>query len=183
MAYDPEKIEALITRIKLEDREAFGELYDLFSADIYRFAFVMVREKCEAQDIVSETFVRVWRSILRYEKGNFRAYVFMIARNLAMDALRKRKRAVVPVPDENEIEDTQISPIIDDVVKSEEEKLIYTMLMQLSPEYREIISLRFMQGMSTKEVSDLLGKSEASVKITQHRAMTKLREKLQHYER
>lgn len=182
MAYDPEKVEALILRIKQEDREAFGELYDLFSTDIYRFVFMLVREKCEAQDIVSETFVRVWRSILRYEKGNFRAYVFMIARNLAMDALRKRKHAALPVEDENELGDTQSSPIID-AVKTEEEKLLYTTLMTLSPEYREVISLRFMHGMSTKEVGELLGKSEASIKITQHRAMTKLRERLKTYER
>lgn len=182
MAYDEGRVESLVARTKEGDRMAFGALYDLFSKDIYRFTLVLVRSVPEAQDITSETFVRVWRSITRYEKGNFRAYVFMIARNLAYDALRRRKRAPDTIEDEESIEDNKLSPLLD-AVKTEEEKAVYAAVMGLPPEYREVVTLRFFNNLPTKDVAEMLGKTEASVKITQHRAMEKLREKLKQHER
>ena len=180
MVHDHEKVESLVAQIKHGNREAFGALYDLFSADLFRFLIVLARDVQEAQDLTSETFVRVWRSIDRYQKGNFRSYIFMIARNLALDALRKRKRASVHIENEEDLIDLKSSPLLD-AVRSEEDKHMYQALMELSEEYRTIISLRFMNGMSTKEVAELIGKSEAAVKITQHRAMVKLREKLKRH--
>ena len=181
MAKQEASLETLAQQAKAGDRDAFSQLYDLLARDIYRFALVMTREKGSAEDIVSETFIRLWRRIDAYQGGNLRSYVFTIARNCTIDTLRKRKHEAYSIADENELAGDGKSPL-DTAVQSEQEKLLYKALLQLSDRHREVVALRFFESMSVKEVAELLECSESSVKITQHRALKKLRLIMNAYE-
>ena len=182
MALDDKQLESLAMKAKTGDRDAFAQLYDLMARDIYRFVLVMTKERGSAEDVVSETFIRVWRCIDTYQGGNFRAYVFTIARNCTIDILRKRKRDAYGIEDENDLVGTESTPL-DQAIRTEEEKHLYAALIKLSDRYREVVALRFFQNMSVKEVAELLERSESSVKITQHRALKKLRVIMKAYEK
>ena len=182
MALSNERVERLAEMAKEGDKASFEALYNELAPEIFRFVFVMTKERTSAQDVVSETFIRLWRSMDTYNGGNFRSYAFTIARNCTMDVFRKQKHEAGAAIDESVIVSGERSPI-DMAIQSENEKRVYAALMQLSSKDKEVLVLRFFESMPIKEVAKLLGRSEASVKIIQYRALRKMRKLLEVYEK
>lgn len=182
MAQSSEQVEQLAKAASEGDRTAFDALYDELAPDIYRFVFVMMGDRSAVEDVVSETFIRLWRSMDRYKGGNIRSYTFTIARNCTIDVFRKRKHEAGSIKDEHAIAGNERSPL-EHAIQSESEKRLYTALLQLSSRDKEVLSLRFFESMSIKEVAGLLGRTETSVKITQYRALRKMRKLLEAYEK
>lgn len=126
----------------------FQELYETYSADIYRFAYRLAGDGAEAEDVTSETFVRAWakRSSIRTE--TLKAYLFAIARNVYLERLRKSKRQVAledvhtdpaPGPDrraESRIELDRVGEILQHV--SEQDRTAFIMRVQHELPYEEI---------------------------------------------
>jgi RNA polymerase sigma-70 factor (ECF subfamily) len=141
-------------------------LYKKYAPDVFRFALYLSGDRSQAEDITSETFVRVWTSPEAIEVATVKGYLFTIARNLFLHGLRRRSRHVEL---DQELPDLQASPY----VQAEHKEKFRAMLVGLQelPEIdRAALLMRALDGMAYEEISRTLGISLASAKVKIHRA-------------
>ena len=148
----------------------FQDLYDLYADEVYKFAFWLCGDRFEAEDITSETFVRVWVRFSTIRTKTLKAYLFTIARNIYLKKLQKRKHQIAlndSTPDHN----------------SETEKLVDSRLelqrvrnaLQNLPEIdRAAFVLRVQHELSYAEISRVLQISLSAAKVKVHRVRKKL---------
>jgi len=174
-----EKILLLKIRIK-KDPVAFGELYDLYVEKIYRFVFFKINNREEPEDITSEVFLKVWNYLIENrekEIESFTGLIYRIARNLIIDFYRQRAR-------KQECSLDSVVLLVDDgnyakVEIDQEVEKIMLVIKRMKQEYQEVILLRFVEDLSTSEISTILDKSKTNVRVILHRATKKLQELLE----
>jgi RNA polymerase sigma-70 factor (ECF subfamily) len=162
------------------DRQVLAEIYDQLSPELFRYAYRLLGEIHAAEDVVSEAFLRFLRAL---EAGggpqdNLRAYLYRIAHNLAMD-IHRREPAVVS----DDAITSVAMPASDDPARQAEERISQVqarrLLWRLTSDQRQVILLKFFQGLSNDEVAGALDKPVGAVKSLQHRALGSLRRMLQ----
>ena len=141
-------------------------LYKKYAPDVFRFALYLSGDRSQAEDITSETFVRVWTSPEAIEVGTVKGYLFTIARNLFLHGLRRRSRHVQL---DQELPDPQASPHVQ-AEQKEEFRALLAGLQELSEIDRAALLMRALDGMAYEEISRALGISLASAKVKIHRA-------------
>jgi RNA polymerase sigma-70 factor (ECF subfamily) len=144
----------------------FGELYKKYAPDVYHFALYLSGERGEAEDITSETFVRVWASSEPVRVATVKGYLFTIARNLFLQGLRKKSRHVAL---DEDLRDPQASPYAQAEQKAEL-RAVLAGLQQLSEIDRAAVLMRAFDEMPYEEIARALGISLASAKVKIHRA-------------
>jgi RNA polymerase sigma-70 factor (ECF subfamily) len=144
----------------------FGELYKKYAPDVYHFALYLSGERGEAEDITSETFVRVWASSEPVRVATVKGYLFTIARNLFLQGLRKKSRHVAL---DEDLRDPQASPYAQAEQKAEL-RAVLAGLQQLPEIDRAAVLMRAFDEMPYEEIARVLGISLASVKVKIHRA-------------
>jgi RNA polymerase sigma factor (sigma-70 family) len=151
----------------------FEALYRDARDDVYAYAATLVRDRAAAEDVTAQAFERAFRKhrSFRADKGSPRAWLFGIARNAALDELRRRKRQATLVTE-------PASDAPDHAAATVERAAVRAALATLAPRDREIVALRFHAGLDTAEVAEVLGVSRSNAATQLHRAMTKLREAL-----
>ena len=155
---------------------AFERLYRSSRDEVYAYVAGLLRDRSAAEDVTAAAFERAYRKRSRFdpERGTARAWVFGIARNAALDELRRRGRraelAAEP-PDQG-------APAHQAAEESERHLALRTALERLSARQRELISLKFFAGLSNAEIAATLRISESNAGTRLHRAVTKLREVL-----
>lgn len=159
------------------DRAAFGALYDRYIERVYRFVYYKTFDKEVSEDIVSQVFIKAYERIGSFDakKGNFSQWIYSIARNAVIDHFRVAKRTV-PIEDIFDLgEDERTEAKIDarDLLKKVE-----SYLSKLSPRQREIVTLRVWEEMPYRDIAEIVGGSEDSVKMMFSRTIRELREKL-----
>jgi RNA polymerase sigma-70 factor (ECF subfamily) len=162
--------------------EAVGEIYDRYHERIFRYLWARVSEKQLAEDLTAEVFMRMITHLHQYRtpatlapEAPFQTWLYRIAHNLLVDHYRNKSRR-----QEQSLEQVEhLAEEHGDVAKIVEQRLrfeqVQTALQQISPEHQDVLILRFMIGLSLQEVAQVLGKTLAVVKITQHRGLEKLR--------
>lgn len=154
---------------------AFDALYRSTVADVYAYVMSVVRDRSAAEDVTAAVFERAYRKRSGYDarRGSERAWVFGIARNAALDELRRRSRtaALVVEPD-----DPSAAGAFDEADTADRRATVRAALDGLEPRDRELIALKFHAGLSNLEIAALLEISEANAGTRIHRAVTKLRE-------
>lgn len=169
-----------------KSREKFSEIYDKHIEKIYRFIYLKIGSRDQAEDLTSQTFVRGWEAFKKRENDNeneiknMQAFLYQIARNLIADFYRKEERRTRLVSMENsniEVEDPKPNPGEKSVFNSDL-KRVQTALANLKEEYQNIIILRHVEDRSTQEVAEVMGKSEGAVRVQLHRALEALKEEL-----
>lgn len=145
----------------------FNTIVDSSSDKLYRFALKITRDESTAQDIVQESFERLWIRKDDVETEKAKAFLFKVAYNLMMDKKRKEKREslVEDVPEHGTNE--QYSDL---------KEILHKALNTLPEHYKSVILLRDYEGYSYKEIGEISGMSEAQVKITIYRARVSLKE-------
>lgn len=174
----------LITEYRQGDETAFKELVERYIHGIYAFTFRLTGREAEANDIAQETFVKVWKKLPAYKlSGTFKSWIFAIARNTAIDHLRKKRSSVFSdFEDEggkNFLTETLSDPdtIPAELIRKAEEKgLLDEGLDTLSVEDREILSLHYDDEMTFEEIGEIVKKPLNTVKSRHRRALAKLRE-------
>jgi RNA polymerase sigma-70 factor, ECF subfamily len=149
----------------------FEALYRSCRDDVYGYVATLVRDAATAEDVVATAFERAYRRHNQYDprRGTERAWVFGIARNAALDELRRRKRhAALPL----EPADASAAPAEDPTQRA----TVRAALDTLRARDREIVALKYGAGLSNGELAGVLGVSESNAGTLVHRAMTKLRE-------
>jgi len=168
----------LVARAQEGDRAALEELYLLHFDRIYAFLYVSVRNRHDAEDLTTQTFVRMLESIgrFRWQSAPFSAWLFRIAHNLAVDHFRSRQHIrVEEVPERDEE-----APAEAEALESIAQYGMLELIDRLSPEQRQVLTLKFYLGFDNAETAAILGKTEGSVKSLQHRALAALERQLVH---
>lgn len=173
--------------------KAYRELLDRYQRPVFSLIYRMVRDREQAEDLAQETFVKVFNHIESFNpKYKFSSWIFKIASNLTIDALRKKDLKTVSLdgsrnaetPDE--VDATRIT--VESRDENPEEFLeakelgeeIERAIGQLRPEYRQAILLRHVEGRPYEEIAEIMGVPLGTVKTFIHRARGELRETLAH---
>lgn len=169
---------ALIDAFRQGDEFAFVALYDRYKGAVYAYCGKMLLDRTAAEDLLQETFVRAYEHRERLlNSTSFKAWLFTIARNQCLNALRKRGREVGFTEDAPEPPARGATPF-GNLLKSEQAELVSRALGQLSPSYREVVVLREYQNLSYAEIAAVTKTTESSVKSRLFKARRKIGELL-----
>ncbi|NOY77906.1 MAG: sigma-70 family RNA polymerase sigma factor [Calditrichaeota bacterium] len=183
--YNSLEDEDLIEKFQQGDIKAFNEIVRRYKDPLLNFVYRFLGNRTESEDIVQETFLRVFRNKHAYRKvAKFSTWIYTIAGNLAKTELRKRKkRNLFSISDigyedkDYEISDESLSPE-KTVNSSMYDEIIQKEIQNLSPKFREVIILRDIQELSYEEISKIIKIPIGTVKSRVNRARLRLQERL-----
>jgi RNA polymerase sigma-70 factor, ECF subfamily len=180
---DMQRVRELVIRAKQGDTNAIGELYECHRLGIFRYLYYRTGDTQAADDLTSEVFLRMIRSLSGYQQQDvaFQAWLFQIAHNLLNDHYRKMSVRNHVQLEENLMEHP-INPPTRPVERSLNSVTLQKALDHLSGEQRDVIVMRFITGMPISDVAQALNKSEDAVKGLQRRALSTLRDVLVDWE-
>lgn len=171
----------LVERAQRGDAEAFGLIYDRYRERLWRFVYYRVSSQQVAEDIVADTFLRALASIntVQWRGKDLGAWLTTIARNLVTDYHKSGAyRMSVSVPAVYECTTMHIEPAPDTadlVADAALAAIVRDAVSYLTDDQRQVIELRFFQGLSVIETAAVMGKNEGAVKAVQYRAVCALR--------
>ena len=179
--------ETLAMQAAKGNSDALEALYDRHSAAVLGLALKIVGDRALAEDILQETFWRVWKSAdtFQSQRGSFTSWLFRIARNLAIDEYRRRnvRPQVSPENDENSsILDPTPDPDMDVAVQAQaalENKQVRVAMSSLSGVQRQVIELAYFYGMTRQEIAEATGEALGTIHTRARLALQKLREELE----
>jgi len=156
--------------------ERFEALYRSSRDDVYAYVATLLRDRAAAEDVTAMAFERAYRRRRSFDRrrGEERAWLFGIARNAALDELRRRRRHATLGFDP--LDESAGPPAEDDAEVALRRTAVRAALDELSPREREIVALKFHAGLSNAEIGRVLGVSESNAGTLLHRTMRKLRE-------
>jgi RNA polymerase sigma-70 factor, ECF subfamily len=172
--------------------EALDELYQRYYRPMLAFIYRLVQDRQMAEDLVQETFLRVYNNRLKWQpKSKFTSWLYRIARNLCIDEKRRYWNRLVSMDSQfttrdednpssflDRVEDVQ-NDARETLALTVDEELIKQAINQLSEEQREVILLNKYQGLTYIEIADILGVTPESIKQRAYRAHLKLRDILE----
>jgi RNA polymerase sigma-70 factor (ECF subfamily) len=183
----PLSIEAL----RRGDRAEFARLVEQYDAYIYRLAMRILGNPQDAEDVLQETFIKAFKHLSSFDgRSSLSTWLYRIATNEALMLLRKEKGGMVSLdePSSNEDEEAEPIQIVDwcclpeeMLMNAETKKVLEQAIAKLSPALRLVVVLRDLQGLSTRETSEILQISEEAVKTRLSRARLQLRQWLSEY--
>ena len=152
----------------------FDQLYRSSRDDVYAYAAGLLRDPAAAEDVTATAFERAYRKRSRFDprRGSARAWLFGIARNAALDELRRRGKQAALAAEPVDPESVAAPP----GELSERRIVLADALRELEPRERELVALKFFAGLSNGETARVLGISESNAGTRLHRVVDKLRE-------
>ena len=171
---------ALIERAK-QDPDEFVKLYDMYTEAVFRYCYVRTnRDKHRSEDIAQETFLRAFKSIAKFrDQGRpYVAYLYTIARHILIE---KQQETV-------SLEDFQMNDETahavsggnlrrqDKAENKAELSILWNRVNDLEYPYSEVLILKYQEDLPNRQIADIIGKTEANVKVIAHRALLKLQQ-------
>jgi RNA polymerase sigma-70 factor, ECF subfamily len=172
----------LLGRLAAGDRdEPLAELYRLYGHRIYGLGLRLLGDSGLAEELVQETFLRLWRSCGRFEpeRGTVRTFIFTLARRAGVDLLRRRSARSAPAIPVDDLETPRGDDAFDELVLSLD---IREALESLSPKHREVLDLHYFGDMTQAQIAARLGVPLGTVKTRTFHALRALREGLKERE-
>ncbi|MEM7126643.1 MAG: RNA polymerase sigma factor [Chloroflexota bacterium] len=171
---------SLVQRAQV-DKAAFAQLYRNHVTSVYRFLYARVGNPDDAQDLTSQTFMGAMEKLSTFRNdSSFRTWLLGIARNKALHHLRQTRRTA-PLESLEQLP-AQSEPIADTVSNQLHVEQVLSQLRILSADRAEAILLRFFGELSMAEIAQIMGKSEASVKMLVHRGLKDLHARREEYQ-
>lgn len=176
---DAGTLASLLASAGAGDARAFAAIYDAYAQRLYRYLLLRVNEPADAEDLLQRVFVKVIEALPRYEDRGlpFGAWLFRIARNVAIDFARTRPTDHALADAAGHADDRR-EPA-DQAELMADRQLVREALRVLTQDQRDVIVYRFFAGLSPREIGILMGKREGSVRATQFRALATLRRHLE----
>ena len=168
----------LIVKASNGDKEAFSELYYSCYKDLYKFALYTLGNEEDAADVVSDTFVEIWKGIGKLrDSSSFNAWTFRILSTRCKKEIGNiiKKRATYNLDDLMETPSDEAGNIEDDIIESTN---LASALSKIDGEERMILILSVLHGYTTKEIAQMIKKPHGTVSSKLHRTYAKLREML-----
>lgn len=176
-------LEKIIKKAQEGDKDAFGEIYKRFYKKIYRYCMFNTENEKIAQDICQESFVKAWKSMKNFKTNDknwsIQAYLFKIARNLIIDASRKKKEVSI---DKYEYLKSSEN-LYENLERKQDLEKIRFALKKLSEEEKQIIILRYFEDMDTKEIAKIVNIKDGALRVRIHRVLAKLKDIVEIYDR
>lgn len=165
--------EALIARLRAGDEHAMADLYDRYSGIVYGVALRVLRDTSAAEDLLQEVFLQLWRRPQSFnaERGRLAPWLAVIARNRAIDMLRKR-------PPEDNVDELRIATAVDledEAVRRLVVEKVRGVLAGLAPEQRRSLEMAFFEGMTHTEIAAKTGEPLGTVKTRIRSALLAVR--------
>jgi RNA polymerase sigma-70 factor (ECF subfamily) len=174
-----ENVRRLVDLAQKGDRAALEELYLIHFDRIYSYLHVTVGNRHDAEDLTTQTFLKMLESIgrFRWQSAPFSAWLFRIAHNLAMDHFRAHRRwqpeADVPEPIGSEEPSAEL-----EAMQSIGRQSMLELIEKLSPEQQQVLTLKFVFNFANADVAKILDKTEGAIKSLQHRALASLQKQI-----
>ena len=160
----------LVARARQGDKEAFGDLYELYLTEVYRYVFYRVNNRLDAEDLTEQVFLKAWKNLSEFRgKTSFRSWIYRIAYGTVIDHYRTRKPVVVL--DENNSPEVEDPLPEEQIINQEKADLMASVIRQLAPLQQHVLILRFINGFSTEETAEIVDRSAGAVRVIQHRAL------------
>ena len=169
----------LIQRVGTQDREAFGQLYDRFSTLVFTLAMRMLKIRSDAEDLLQEVFVQVWRQAQGYsaERGSPEAWIINIARSRAIDkirSIRRMEKSFVLTDDPARAETGK--NVESSAAESETRLTMNAALANLPETQRRVLELAYFDGLTQTEIAKRLAEPLGTVKTRMRSGIQRLRE-------
>lgn len=174
--------EALLAEISRGDSSALSTFYDRHAGQIYGLALRILGSTQSAEEIVQDTFLRVWQRSeqFRPERGNVNQWLFGIAHHLCIDELRRRKTRIVAILDSDTPALLELQhagpPLEEEVLLRERRQIIRSALSEIPLEQRRVIELAYFSGLSQNEIAAHTGEPLGTIKTRARLGLSKLRE-------
>lgn len=165
--------------VQTKSQQDFISIYRQYVERVYRYVIARVGDRAEAEDLTSQVFLEAFRTRERLrEVENLPAWLFTIARNKVVDAYRGHKgerplQSIEQMP-------AQLEDPLVQVITIEREQDLKAVLAALRPEQLELLQLRYAGELSYRQIGEVVGKSEAAVKMAIHRLLDQLQREMEH---
>lgn len=176
---EPENSEQqLIARASSGDAQAFGKLYEKYLEAIYNYVYYRTSNQKEAEDLTSRVFLRALKHIHRYEDRGypFSAWLYRIAHNLVVNWYRDRDRkeevplgAQYPPPAVEDQTEKQLA-------KEDRRESLLEVVRELPDDRQQLLILKHVEGLTNREIGEIMGRTEGAIKALYHRTLVALRD-------
>jgi RNA polymerase sigma-70 factor, ECF subfamily len=166
----------LVRRARDGDTGAFGMLYEYYLDPIYRYIYFRIGSHPDAEDLAEQVFINAWEALPRYKERGYRlsSWLYRIAHNVVIDHRRRdRTREELELTEESAGHADLPMPQ-EQLIQAETMAEVLRAMTTLSDEQQEIITLRFIEGLSYAEVAQIMGKNEGACRALQYRALAAL---------
>jgi RNA polymerase sigma-70 factor (ECF subfamily) len=170
-----------IARLQHGDAEALTAILSRYQQRLYRFLTRMVQDPALADDLFQQTWLRVMQKIGRYDaRARFDTWLFSVAHNLAIDHLRRQRSRSLDEPDDSGTIPADRLPSgrpdpLEEFLESERAAILSAAIHELPAIHREVLSLRFEEGMRLEQIAEVAAVPLSTVKSRLHRALESLR--------
>jgi RNA polymerase sigma-70 factor, ECF subfamily len=179
MAVLPEGDAELVERLQRRDAQALAELYDRYGRLVYSLILRVVRDSALAEDLVQETFLRVWNRAQGFDaqRGALGPWLLAVARNRAIDYLRSASGRERNSLELEEADHPSLHTDMErDLLASDKARIVRAAIEKLSPRQREVIELAYFEGLTQTEMAERMGQPLGTVKTWVRTALKNLRE-------
>lgn len=173
------EVQNLVSRAQTGDSEAFGQIYDLYSKQVFNFLLGKTAHRETTEDLVHTVFLKAWTNLRSYQprsSAKFSTWLFQIANFTLIDHWRTRKTTTELADVENLAQFAQNPKFY------EEYEYLWIAISELPLDYQTVLDLRFKQEMSVEETAQIMQKSRVGIRVLQHRALKALKTKLNKYQ-
>jgi RNA polymerase sigma-70 factor (ECF subfamily) len=177
-------VDAEVLQLRRGDLDALTALMARYQNRLYRYLLRIVRERAEAEDLFQQTWLRVAQKIQSFDPSrNFDAWLFTLARNLALDHLRRVRPESLDEPlSENFPVDTRGNQLpskertpLDRAIEEQRASRLIAAMNEIPVSFREVLTLRFEEEMKLEEIAEIQGVPLSTVKSRLHRSMDRIR--------
>ena len=182
--------DALLAQVARGDSDALEALYDRHAPTVLAISLKVIGDRAAAEDVLQETFWRVWRSARTFEpqRGSFTSWLFRIARNLAIDAFRRRNvrpMEIISAEDPDSLLDQVSDPdmnVAEQAQSAIENRRVRSALANLPRVQRQVIEMAYFFGMTRQEIAEMTGEALGTIHTRARLGLQKLREDLERNE-
>jgi RNA polymerase sigma-70 factor (ECF subfamily) len=163
------------------DKAAFGKIIEAYQRPVYNLAYRMLNNSGEAEEAAQEAFIRAYTRLESYNPNHkFSTWLLSITSNYCIDLIRKRRAILLnidePLPPHPALMSERSSGPEPQMVQSQQEELVQTLLAELAPEYREAVVLRYWHELSYDEIAEMMDTTVSAIKSRLFRARKQLAE-------
>ncbi|MCY3782118.1 MAG: sigma-70 family RNA polymerase sigma factor [Chloroflexi bacterium] len=177
------EIDAIIQRALGGDQNGYAELYDRFAASLYRLCYSLLMNEQDAEDILQESFLYAFKNLHRYDSGkaSLKTWLYTIAVSRCRNTYRRKRFLTVDITQwlGLELKAPPSEAPEAAVIRRDASESISKALLELSPRLREAIVLRYGQGMTYREISEVMGCPQKTAESRVRLGHQRLRESLQ----
>lgn len=165
---------ALRKRAAALEEAALGEIYDLYAAKIYSYIYHRTGDASASEDLTGDVFVRMLEAVQSERAWStcLQGWLYRIAHNIVVDYFRRQSKRDGPQLDERWMAAEEFGSTFEGLFSSNQ---LRTAMRFLTEEQRQVVVLKFAEGLSNAEVAEVMGKTEGAIKALQHRGLESIR--------